>query len=229
MQWTLPLMQAHLLKNYIGAKQLGIYSMPLFDFCEIDNILPNILHEKINTGNDLIACIRSYTDRRIEMITPEESLARTASLAAEIALDECKESIEQYSFAIQAMRIMIDDLDAMKLERGGGSFTEDEQDDYDAHQEEITTLEEECEHFVDHILPYAKLDYATKKKAFMALWKEKRSSEFQVWNYIDNNIFQKHGMRTQAYHGGYKFSGVDVGKFLGNADAIIPEIEVYLI
>ena len=123
-QWTLPLMQAHLLQNFVGPKQLGIYSLPLFDFCKIDNILPNVLHEKINTGNDLIACIRSYTDQRIEMITEEESVARTASLAAEIALEECKESIEQYSFAIQAMHVTIEYLDATRR-AAGGSFTED--------------------------------------------------------------------------------------------------------
>jgi hypothetical protein len=79
-------------------------------------------------------------DRRIEMISEEESLARTEALAAEIALDECKEAIEQYSFAIQAMTIAIDALDAMKLEQGGRSFMEDEQDDYDAHKAEINEL-----------------------------------------------------------------------------------------
>jgi hypothetical protein len=93
-----------------GAKQLGVFAMPLFDFCDIDSILPNVLHEKINTGNDLIGCIRSYTDRRIEMVTPEESTARTEALAAEIALDECKATIEEYSFAIQAMNITIGEL-----------------------------------------------------------------------------------------------------------------------
>jgi hypothetical protein len=36
-------------------------------------------------------------------------------------------------------------------------------------------------------------------------------------------------MRTQAYHGGCKLSGVDVGKFMSQADKIIPEIEAYLI
>lgn len=101
-------------------------------------------HDNNNNNNTAIVHITpaaaAKPDRRIEMISEEESLARTEALAAEIALDECKEAIEQYSFAIQAMTIAIDALDAMKLEQGGRSFMEDEQDDYDAHKAEINEL-----------------------------------------------------------------------------------------
>jgi hypothetical protein len=224
--WTHESMNAHLAKGQTGAKMLGIYAKPLFTFCEIDNILPNVLHEKINTGNDLIGCIRAYTDERIEMITREEDLARTDLLAASIAHDECKDSIEEYSFAIRANTFTITDLRATKKER---TVTQDEQDDLDACKLEAKTLQAEYDHYVGHILPYATRAKTEKKKAFSALWKQKRASDFQVWNHIDNNIFQKYAMRTQAYHGGYKFSGVDIGKFLSNADEIVAEIETYLI
>jgi hypothetical protein len=224
--WTHETMVTHRAKGYTGADQLGVHSAPLFDFCPIDNVLPNVLHEKINTGNDLIGSIRSFTDACIEMITTEESQAQTALLLAEIAVEEYKEEIEQYAFAIRAMNIAIGDVQAIEEER---SLTEDEKEALDEHVTEAVSLEREYDELVGRKLPHAKKKAAEKKKAFTTLWKQKRPMDFQVWNHIDNNIFQKYKMRTQAYHGGYKFSGVDVEKFVGNVDEIVGEIETFLI
>jgi hypothetical protein len=78
-------------------------------------------------------------------------------------------------------------------------------------------------------LPYAKKEYAGKKKAFEELWKLKDRGEYEVRNHIENEIIQKYKMRTQAHHGGDKYTGVDIGILMGNADAIVGEIQTYLV
>jgi hypothetical protein len=39
-----------------------MYSEPILTFCEPSNFLPNVVHIKINTGNDSIAAIYKFTD-----------------------------------------------------------------------------------------------------------------------------------------------------------------------
>ena len=55
------------------------------------------------------------------------------------------------------------------------------------------------------------------------------TSHFYTRNDIENEIFQKYKMRTQAHHGGDKYTRVDLGIFMGNADTIVGEIEKYLL
>jgi len=89
--WTLESMKTHRERDLCGPARQGMYSEPLFTFCEPSNFLPNVLHEKINTGNDIIAALRKFTDRRVENVTQEDSDARAEALAAEISFTDCKE------------------------------------------------------------------------------------------------------------------------------------------
>jgi hypothetical protein len=105
----------------------------------------------------------------------------------------------------------------------------EEQEQLDDDEEELEALESEIVDYQETILPYAKKDYAEKKKAFEKLWKEKSREEYDVRNHIENEIFQKYKMRTQAHHGGDKYTGVDIGILMGNANNIVGEIETYLV
>jgi hypothetical protein len=224
--WTLNSMKTQRDKRLSGAARQGVYSELLFTFCEPCNFLPNVVHEKINTGNDIIAAIYKFTDRRVENISQEESEARTGALAAEIALSDCKECIKVYGFACQALSISVAEA-REKSGTGGLSFEEQEQLDED--EGELETIENEIFHYQETILPYAKKEYVENKKLFDMLWKDKERGEYKVRNHIENEIFQKHKMRTQAHHGGDKYTGVDVGILMGNADKIVVEIEMYLL
>jgi hypothetical protein len=224
--WTLKSMKSKREKGLSGPACQGVYSEPLFNFCEPSNFLPNVLHEKINTGNDVIAAIYRFTDRRVESVTQEESNARSEALAAEIALIECKECIQVYRFACQALSISVAEA---REKSGAGQISLEEQEQLEEDEGELETLENEIFEYQEVIHPYAKKEYAEKKKAFEKLWKEKDRGGYQVRNYIDNKIFQKHKMRTQAYHGGEKYTGVDIGILTGNANIIVGEIEEYLL
>ena len=94
-------------KGLCGPARQGVYSEPLFTFCEPSNFLPNVVHEKINTGNDIIAAIYKFTDRRVESVTQEESDARAEALAADMSLTDCKECTQVYGFACQALSISV--------------------------------------------------------------------------------------------------------------------------
>jgi hypothetical protein len=78
--------------------------------------LPNVVHIKINTGNDIIAAIYKFTDRCIVNVKQEESEARAEALAAEIALADCKECIKGYGSACEALNISIDEARAKSAE-----------------------------------------------------------------------------------------------------------------
>jgi hypothetical protein len=47
-------------------ERLVIYSDPVFTFCQPSNFLPSVVHQKINTGNDLIDCLHNFTDKHVE-------------------------------------------------------------------------------------------------------------------------------------------------------------------
>ena len=72
---------------------MGVMTEPLYTFCGPQEFLPNVLHEKINTGNDVLARVRDFVDEAIESLTPEEKAARELYLHAEIALEDAKEAI----------------------------------------------------------------------------------------------------------------------------------------
>jgi hypothetical protein len=80
-----------------GPARLGIYSKPLFTFRQPSNFLPSVVHEKINTRNDIIACLYKFTDRRVEMIRREESDARAETLAAEVSFISIAEARDSRS------------------------------------------------------------------------------------------------------------------------------------
>jgi hypothetical protein len=97
-------------KGLGGPARLGVYSPdPLFNFCQPENFLPNVVHEKIYAGNDSIAFLYKLTDQRVEMVTQEESDARVEALAAEISLTDCTETIKECEceFACHAVSISI--------------------------------------------------------------------------------------------------------------------------
>jgi hypothetical protein len=82
-------------------------------------------------------------------------------------------------------------------------------------------------HYQEAVLPYAKKENA-RKKAFETLWRARRRVDNQVRNHIDQEILQKHNMRTQAYHGGDKYTGVDIGVLMEKSDDIMTDIHQYL-
>jgi hypothetical protein len=110
-----------------------------------------------------------------------------------------------------------------------GDFSLEEQEQLDEDEGEVDAIEEEIFDYQENVLPYAKKEYAEKKKAFEELWKLKDRGEYEVRNHIENEIIQKYKMRTQAHHGGDKYTGVDIGILMGNAGPIVGEIEAYLL
>jgi hypothetical protein len=223
--WTLASMKAHRDRNLDGPARLGVYEEPLFSFCEPDNILPNALHEKINTGNDLVACLYRFTDSHIEMVTQEESDMRADAKVAELSLGNCRDEIKDYQFACRSLSISIADLIG---DRNRASLSMEEQRRLGEDEEELETMEEELNHFRETILPYARKEHAEKKKAFETIWKARGVEDNQVHNHIDHEIFNKFKMRTQAYHGGDKYTGVDIGVLMDKSDEIMERVEIYL-
>jgi hypothetical protein len=94
-------------------------------------------------------------------------------------------------------------------------------------EEELEMSEYELCNYQEITLPFAKKEHAKLKKAFQTLWKERGRADNQVRNHIEK-ILQKRNMRTQAYHGGDKYTGVDIGILMEKSDEIMTEIEKYL-
>jgi hypothetical protein len=109
----------------------------------------------------------------------------------------------------------------MREKCNAAELSTEEQDHLNKDEGELETLENEIYNCQESILPHVKEVYVETKKAFEKLWKEKDREEFNVCNYIENNTFQKHKMRTQSHHGGNKCTGVNIGILMGNAPKII--------
>jgi hypothetical protein len=104
----------------------------------------------------------------------------------------------------------------------------EEQKQLEKDELELEMIDNELDHFRETVLPYAKKEHAELKKAFETFWKLRRRVDNQVRNHIDHSIFQRYNMRTQAYHGGDKYTGVDIGFFMGKTEDITEEIKTYL-
>jgi hypothetical protein len=59
-------MNVHRQKGLSGPAQMGMHSEPVVTICQPSNFLPSVVHMKINTGNDIIACLYKFTDCRVE-------------------------------------------------------------------------------------------------------------------------------------------------------------------
>jgi hypothetical protein len=66
--WTLESMKTHQERPLTGPARLGIYSDRVVTFCRPSNFLPNVVHQRINTGNDLINCLHKFTDKHVEKV-----------------------------------------------------------------------------------------------------------------------------------------------------------------
>jgi hypothetical protein len=148
------------------------------------------------------------------------------ALAMEVSLAKCKECIREYQFAIQAFNISVA---TANQESAANTLSDVAHESLDDDKEELVWLEDELSHYREAILPYVKKQYAEKKKVFEALWKAREKKDYQVRNHIDNNIFAKHKMRTQAYHGGSKYTGEHIGILMEYAEEIMGKTDEYLI
>jgi hypothetical protein len=50
-------MNVHRQKGLSGPAQMGMHSEPVVTICQPSNFLPSVVHMKISTGNDIIACL----------------------------------------------------------------------------------------------------------------------------------------------------------------------------
>jgi hypothetical protein len=199
--WTNESMDLHRKKGLSGPALMGMTSAPTLTICQPSNFLPNVVHQKINTGNDIIACLYKFTDRRVEMVTEEESKARAEALAAEVSLIDCTEVIKEYVFACRAVNISVAEAKEKEVTEGLDS---EEQKQLEEDEEELEMVENELCHYQEVVLPYAKKEHVKLKKTFETLWKARRRVDNQVRNHIDHNIFQKHNMRTHITRTSYK-------------------------
>ena len=125
---------------------------------------------------------------RIENLTKLEADTRNEMIAAEIEVDTCKASIDEYKYGCQSLSITIADKMAMLL-REGSNETIQQQQDIEEDEATLQMCKDHLSFYKEKVLPFAKRDCAAKKKAFGALWKEKNRGELDVRNYIEHEIF----------------------------------------
>lgn len=80
--------------NLEGAARKGIVEKPSWDLCEPEFVVTSALHSEINTVNNPMQVMFDHTLKRLEELDEEEEPLFKAWMAAEIALDECKEAIK---------------------------------------------------------------------------------------------------------------------------------------
>jgi hypothetical protein len=127
-------------------------------------------------------------------VQAKEFLSKTSLDLAIIMVKRQKELDEKERKKEGEGNISIDEARAKSAE--GDLHSLEEQEQLEEDEGELETIENEIFDYEEIILPYARIDYAQKKKDFETLWKQKGRKEYEVRNHIENEIFQKYKMRT---------------------------------
>jgi len=74
----------------------GIIGEVIWDFIEISNYIFPHLHFEIGVVNMVLENVYSFIEEQVEVISPEEKVARNNIIISEISLEQAKERLEEW-------------------------------------------------------------------------------------------------------------------------------------
>jgi hypothetical protein len=194
-EWTLEGLKLQLQENILndlkGGARKGVVEKTMFNFAEINHILPNILHQEINLVNDLMQHLYDYAEWNVECWEAEQKEIRDAYLQSHINVTNISDEIDEHEEAITSYRAEPNNKDISETEKG------DLEDALQDAEEQVEKLK--------HFLPQAKKKLKETKKTFQAMMSERKLNEIRLT--LDNSILiDQFNFKRPVYHGG-KFIG----------------------
>jgi hypothetical protein len=194
-EWTLEGLKEQLnenvLKDLKGGARKGVVEKAMFNFAEINHILPNILHLEINLVNDLMQHLYDYAEWNVECWQDEHKQIRDAYLKAHVNVTNITDEVEEHEQAIASYKHELSDKDISDTEK------KDLQDALQSAEDHVNRL--------THLLPKAKKKLKDTKKTFQTMMNERKLNEVRLT--LDNTILiDRFNFKRPAYHGG-KFIG----------------------
>jgi hypothetical protein len=173
----------------------------------------------------------SFIEEQVEMISPEEKVARNNIIISEVSLEKAKERLENWHATSNPT------LARLRLEKSYITSTPrsrmltNEQRNHitmEKHLKErrITELVEERNFFEKEITVKRKL-VTERKKKLQQIRGKKNKIDLPVTADIEN-ILNKYNIMAAAYHGG-KLNGVDCRELIGLTKEIFPLLQDQLL
>jgi hypothetical protein len=221
-EWTLQELKNQLEKNnrenLKGAARMGVVEEPIFDFVEVCNILPNILHEQINLANNLVENIYEFIEWVVEVWAEEDREIRDKFLEAQQHVANMEKDLSEMENEIQEIQDDIADLDPS---------TENAEMLRKDWNEQLTEKMQNKEFVRNSVLAPAKKKLAASKKQFRKHWEDKKLSDTRVK--LDNDIFvDKFNYNRKPYHGD-KFTGKEARSMMERREELCAAIKELLL
>ena len=219
-------MKLQLEKDLEGGARLGVVDRPLWDFEEVDHFLPTVLHMEIGLINNVMTRLDDFIEERIECLDEEEVAAQNQYVAAEIAVDDCKDQLEQQEMEYC---LIVSEIKYYDAQEGRGEMSEQERENRLVVCDLKEEVQQECDQLRKHVLPFAKKDAKYAREAYKSLRQKRGSAECDVRNGIENKIIiGKYKLKRAAYHGG-KYNGVHTRLIMSQGDGTMEDIKEHLI
>jgi hypothetical protein len=234
--WTVALHDETLQKIQDGQlktakEKRGVVSKHIWSFIEPRCYIFPQLHFEIGVINMVLDNFYEFIEDQVEILTPEEKVARNNIIITESALEEAKESLEEWlgdnHHTLSMLRLrksyMTDDLRNRALPSENRAYLSMEKKRVEDEIARLVGRRKQLEADVS----LKKKHVTEKKKDLQKIQGEKTKINTPVSAEIENILLQ-HNISAAAYHGG-KLNGVDCHEFICLAKQIFPIFQAYLL
>lgn len=209
----------------------GVVDDPIWPFIEPRNYIFPHLHFEIGVVNMVLENLYAFVEEQVEIVSPEEKVARNSIVIAEASLEQGKDRLEVWhtEHDHEVARLRLERSYIASSLRGRGLSNEQricytlERDNKDR---EITQLIQQRKDIEKELTSRRKV-LAQKKKDFQELVKKKKKIDLPVTADLEN-ILNGYNITAAAYHGG-KLNGVDCRELIRLTKEILPLFQAQLL
>jgi len=209
----------------------GVVDDPIWPFIEPRNYIFPHLHFEIGVVNMVLENLYAFVEEQVEIVSPEEKVARNSIVIAEASLDQGKDRLEvwhtEHDHEVARLRL---ERSYIASSLRGRELSNEQRIRYtlerDNKDREITQLIQQRKDIEKELTSRRKV-LAQKKKDFQELVKKKKKIDLPVTADLEN-ILNGYNITAAAYHGG-KLNGVDCRELIRLTKEILPLFQAQLL
>ena len=108
---------------------------------------------EIGLINNVMTRLDDFIEERIECLDEEEVAAQNQYVAAEIAVDDCKDQLEQQE---RGYCLIVSEIEYYDAQEGRGEMSEQERENRLVVCDLKEEVQQECDQIQKHVLPFSK-------------------------------------------------------------------------
>jgi len=230
--WSLDLMNETLQRIRNGElkeprEKKGIVGEVIWDFIEIRNYIFPQLHFEIGVVNMVLENLYSFVEEQVEVISPEEKIARNNIIVAEGTLEQARERLEEWHATSNPIlsRLRLEKSYIISSLRSRTLTTEQKAHialEKETKEREISELVQQRK-LLEKDVPLKRKIVSDRKKELQNIQGGKKKIDLPVSASIEN-LLNDYNISAAAYHGG-KLNGVDCRELIGITKDIFPQLQ----